>query len=85
MPDITALFYIAIMAFYLLHKNEEAKILVPVIGFAAIPLFSNDYWQWFQLECGTECCGYSDRKRKQGIQAVVLFRHLLHFYRRFIS
>jgi len=37
MPDVTALFYIAIMAFYLLHKNEEAKILVPVIGFAAIP------------------------------------------------
>ena len=35
MPDVTALFYIAIMAFYLLHKNEEAKILVPVIGFAA--------------------------------------------------
>ncbi|MEL0631726.1 hypothetical protein V6237_03000 [Pseudoalteromonas carrageenovora] len=45
MPDVTALIYIAIMAFYLLHKNEEDKILVPIIGFAAIPLFSNDYWQ----------------------------------------
>ena len=52
MPDITALFYIAIMAFYLLHKNEEAKILAPVIGFAAIPLFSNDYWQWFKVSVG---------------------------------
>jgi len=52
MPDVTALIYIAIMAFYLLHKNEEAKILVPVIGFAAIPLFSNDYWLWFKVSVG---------------------------------
>ncbi|GAA58170.1 hypothetical protein P20652_0021 [Pseudoalteromonas sp. BSi20652] len=52
MPDVTALFYIAIMAFYLLHKNEEDKILVPIIGFAVIPLFSNDYWLWFKVSVG---------------------------------
>ncbi|BED90174.1 hypothetical protein PspMM1_26420 [Pseudoalteromonas sp. MM1] len=66
MPDITALFYIAIMAFYLLHKNEEAKILVPVIGFAAIPLFSNDYWQWFQLSVALSVVVIVIEKEKAG-------------------
>ncbi|KPZ53630.1 hypothetical protein AN391_03282 [Pseudoalteromonas sp. P1-13-1a] len=66
MPDVTALFYIAIMAFYLLHKNEEAKILVPVIGFAAIPLFSNDYWQWFQLSAALSVVVIVIEKEKAG-------------------
>ncbi|TMP03452.1 hypothetical protein CWC11_13790 [Pseudoalteromonas sp. S3178] len=66
MPDITALFYIAIMAFYLLHKNEEAKILAPVIGFAAIPLFSNDYWQWFQLSAALSVVVIVIEKEKAG-------------------
>ncbi|KPW05520.1 hypothetical protein [Pseudoalteromonas sp. P1-11] len=66
MPDVTALFYIAIMAFYLLHKNKEAKILVPVIGFAAIPLFSNDYWQWFQLSAALSVVVIVIEKEKAG-------------------
>jgi hypothetical protein len=44
MSDVTPFLYIAVLAFYFLHKNEEGKILVPIVAFAAIPLFSNDYW-----------------------------------------
>ena len=52
MNDVTPFLYIAILAFYFLHKNEEGKILVPIVAFAAIPLFSNDYWLWFKVSIG---------------------------------
>ena len=49
MPDVTALFYIAIMAFYLLRSNDGSKLIITTIVLAAIPLFTSDYWQWLQL------------------------------------
>ena len=49
MPDVTALFYIAIMAFYLLGSNDGSKLIITTIVLAAIPLFTSDYWQWLQL------------------------------------
>ena len=52
MSDVTPFLYIAVLAFYFLHKNEEGKILVPIIAFAAIPLFTNDYWLWFKVSIG---------------------------------
>ena len=52
MSDVTPFLYIAVMAFYFLHKNEDGKILVPIFAFAAIPLFSNDYWLWFKVSIG---------------------------------
>ena len=49
MPDITALFYVAIMAFYLLRSNDGSKLVIAVMALAAIPLFTDNYWQWLQL------------------------------------
>ncbi|MBH0027278.1 hypothetical protein I6F53_09785 [Pseudoalteromonas sp. SWN29] len=49
MPDVTDLFYIAIMAFYLLRSNDGSKLIITTIVLAAIPLFTSDYWQWLQL------------------------------------
>ncbi|WP_165725629.1 hypothetical protein [Pseudoalteromonas sp. SA25] len=52
MPDVTALFYIAIMAFYLLRSNDGSKLIITTIVLAAIPLFTSDYWQWFKVSVG---------------------------------
>ena len=47
MLDVTALFYIAVMAFYLLRSNDD--LIITVMALAFIPLFTDDYWQWLQL------------------------------------
>lgn len=54
------------MAFYFLHKNEEGKILVPIVAFAAIPLFSNDYWLWFKVSIGLSIYVLMVEKAKAG-------------------
>lgn len=66
MSDVTPFFYIAVMAFYFLHKNEEGKILVPIVAFAAIPLFSNDYWLWFKVSIGLSIYVLMVEKAKAG-------------------
>lgn len=47
MLDVTALFYIAVMAFYLLRSNDD--LIITVMALAFIPLFTDNYWQWLQL------------------------------------
>ena len=54
------------MAFYFLHKNEEGKILVPIVAFSAIPLFSNDYWLWFKVSIGLSIYVLIVEKAKAG-------------------
>jgi len=66
MNDVTPFLYIAILAFYFLHKNEEVKILVPIFAFAAIPLFSNDYWLWFKVSIGLSIYVLMVEKAKAG-------------------
>lgn len=66
MSDVTPFLYIAVLAFYFLHKNEEGKILVPIVAFAAIPLFSNDYWLWFKVSIGLSIYVLMVEKAKAG-------------------